>query len=349
MKSTDQLFGAASHVPAQPSRPLFVLSVWRAGSSLLYALLNQHSQIALLYEADLPLLQPFFWGRSRGRAWLERWEFWNQSLSRHGIAAESLPAGLPDAWEAARVVYQSVARRKQAAIWGEKSPTSHDRAPFLAEKFPDARFIVLWRDPRAVIRSVMRSAAGGDSFFRKRGMIHRALLGCETLREGCDRLIAKGRSVHEVNYEDLISNTCECINQMCQFLEIPFEPQVAFLEGADRSAIFAGRHHAMVRSSQISSPRKESEILAPAMQAKIDRYICLWKKRYGGRWPKCPAGPVEVGLPGPAELWRDRITYRALRWFDVMTVVAYSLTPLAVLRLYRSRQGKVLQAANAQH
>ena len=42
------------------SGPLFVIGMWRSGTSLLYSLLNQHPQIALLYEGDLPLLRPLF-------------------------------------------------------------------------------------------------------------------------------------------------------------------------------------------------------------------------------------------------------------------------------------------------
>src|ERR1700757_2296899 len=106
--------------PPLASRPLFVLSVPRSGSTLLYALLNQHSQIALLYEGDLPTMQIYLLGRLRSGAWRERWEFWNQAPSRHSIAIESMPARVPNVWEATRIVYQSVARRKQAAIWGEK-------------------------------------------------------------------------------------------------------------------------------------------------------------------------------------------------------------------------------------
>lgn len=104
-------------------RPLFVLSVWRSGSSLLYALLNQHSKIALLYEGDLPRLQLYLWGRMRNGAWRERWEFWNQGPSRHGIAIESMPAQVSDVWQATRIVYQSVARHKQATIWGKRRRT----------------------------------------------------------------------------------------------------------------------------------------------------------------------------------------------------------------------------------
>ncbi len=38
--------------------PLFVVGMWRSGTSLLYALLNQHPQIGLMYESDFALLSP---------------------------------------------------------------------------------------------------------------------------------------------------------------------------------------------------------------------------------------------------------------------------------------------------
>src|ERR1700722_8556688 len=104
----------------QLERPLFVLSVWRSGSSLLYTLLNQHSKIGLLYEGELPQLQLFLWGRFRSGEWRDRWEFWNQGPSRHGIAIKPMPANLSNAWEPPRAFSQQVARRKQATIWGEK-------------------------------------------------------------------------------------------------------------------------------------------------------------------------------------------------------------------------------------
>ena len=321
---------------AEALRPLFVLSVWRSGSSLLYTLLNQHSQIALLYEANLPLLQPFFWGRSRSNAWLERWEFWNQSLSRHRISVGLVPADLPDAWAATRSVYQSVACRKQASIWGEKTPSCYDRALFLADKFPDARFIVIWRDLHAVLRSLKR-ASNGDAFFKKVGLSYRVLLGNENLREACGTLIAQGRLVYEVDYEDLTSNTCECMKQMCQFLEIPFEPRLDSLEGADRSAIFPGEHHAMVRGTVISGDRKQTEILPAAVRAKIDRYVCRWRRRYGGAWPRYPLEvPEGTSPPRFAEVCKDRVIYHGLRLFDQVTVMIYSVAPLSLLRLYRS-------------
>jgi hypothetical protein len=321
-------------------RPLFVLSVWRSGSSLLYTLLNQHSKIALMYEGDLPQLSLYLWGRLRSGAWRERWEFWNQGPSRHGIAVESMPAQVSDVWEATRIVYQEVARRKGATIWGEKTPHWYDCPLRKAEKFPDARFIFLWRDLRAVMESMAR-AATTHHFFRKRSLAKKAILGNERLRKACDALKQQGRPVHEVNYEDLTSNPSKCMRQICQFLEVPFEPGVTSLEGADRSAISEGEreHHALVHSNRIVGQRKQAEILSTAMQAKIDRYICRWKRRYGNKWPKYPLQlPEGTKAPNLVELWSDRITCEATQYWDKAVTLGYAITPITLVRLWRDRR-----------
>lgn len=334
-----QQFKEESATSSHAMRPLFVLSVWRSGSSLLYTLLNQHSKIGLMYEGDLPQLRLYLWGRLRSGAWRERWEFWNQGPSRHGIAVESMPAQVSDVWEATRIVYQGVARRKGATIWGEKTPHWYDCPLRKAEKFPEARLIFLWRDLHAVIESMARAAIT-HHFFRKRSLAKKAILGNERLREACDALKSRGRLVHEVNYEDLTSNPSECMRQICQFLEIPFEQGVTSLEGADRSAISEGEreHHALVHSNRIVGQRKQPEILSAAMQSKIDRYICRWKRRYGNEWPKYPLqSRAGAEPPNIVELWRDRITCEATQYWDKAVTLTYAITPISLVRLWRGR------------
>jgi hypothetical protein len=326
--------------PAKDLRPLFVLSVWRSGSSLLYTLLNQHSKIALMYEGDLPRLHLYLWGRLRNGGWRRRWEFWNQGPSRHGIAIGSMPAQVSDVWEATRIVYESVAHRKQAAIWGEKTPHWYDHPLRRAERFPDARFIFLWRDLNAVIASMTRAAAT-NHFFGKASLATKAILGNEKLRDACDALKIRGRPVHEVNYEDLTSNTSECMEQICQFLEIPFEPGVTSLTGADRSAISGAEceHHALLQSDRIIGHRKQAEILSPAMRAKVARYICRWKQRYGKRWPKYPLQlPEGTKPPDLFELWCDRIYCQSAQCWDHAVTLSYAITPIALARWWRSRR-----------
>jgi len=332
--------GSVTSTPAQTLRPLFVLSVVRSGSSLLYALLNQHSQIALLYEGDLPTMQLFLWGQFRSGGWRERWEFWNQGPSRHGIAIESLPANVSDVWEATRLAYQSVARRKQATIWGEKSPFWHDCALQIAEKFPDARFIFLWRDLHGVIGSIAQAAVTELAFSRLLARPANVLLGNEKLRQACDSLKAQGRLVHEVNYEDLTSSTSECMRQMCEFLEIPFEDRITSLEGADRSAICSGQNHALVRADRIVGERKRAEVLSPDLRAKVDRYLCRWKRRYDCKWPKYPLELSEgTRPPSLLELWRDQITYQSHRvWDKVVILVLHQIRPLIYPKKYVRRR-----------
>jgi hypothetical protein len=320
----------------QPSRPLFVLSVPRSGSTLLYALLNQHSQISLVYEGDLPRMQLYLFGRLRSGSWRGRWEFWNQGPSRHGIAVESMPSQVSDVWEATRIVYREVARRKQAIIWGEKTPQWYHCALRMAEKFPDASFIFLWRDMQAVMASISR-AAETERLFRKEGFANRALLGNEKLRQACDALKARGRQVYEVNYEDLTSNTSECMQRICHFLKLPFEAQLTSLEGSDLAALTRGQHHATVRSKQITSPRKHAHILSQASAAKAERYICYWKQRYG-KWPKYPLElPAGTRPPSFLERWHDRITFERLLWWDKIVIVVYAITPLGLARLWRQK------------
>ena len=61
------LVSPTAYEPSKPAAgvslapgPLFVVSMWRSGASLLYALLNKHPQVALTYEADLWLLRSVF-------------------------------------------------------------------------------------------------------------------------------------------------------------------------------------------------------------------------------------------------------------------------------------------------
>jgi hypothetical protein len=318
----------STELPKSANPPLFVLSVWRSGSSLLYTLLNQHSEIGLLYEGDLPRLHRFLRGHFQNGSWRERWEFWNQGPSRHGILLGSMPANVPDAWQATRIVYQEVARRKKATVWGEKTPHWYDCPLRMAGQFPDARFIFLWRDLNAVVKSIA-AAAHVDRFFRKTSFTERVLLGNQNLRQACDVLQAKGRPVHEVNYEDLVSRPTETMQEVCQFLDLPFEEQMTSLEGADRSAIALGPHHALVRANNIVTQKTPPQTLPPAVGGKVDRYIFLWKQRYKSTWPKYPLVlPEGTRPPSLLELWRDRIVYQAVLGRDDLVAGIYSVVPI---------------------
>src|SRR5215813_2406267 len=84
-------------VNEQPSKPVFVTGIFRSGTSLLYALLNQHPQLSLMYECDVWDFPELFSNIRFQHNWLARQEFYNQALSRHRLTFGGSLAGLENA------------------------------------------------------------------------------------------------------------------------------------------------------------------------------------------------------------------------------------------------------------
>src|SRR5579872_5636908 len=258
--------------------PLFVVAMWRSGSSLLYALLNKHPQVALTFEDDLWLLRSVFRKPAAYCDWAARWEFRFSSLSRHGIAASDLPDVVADYPTAFTAFHKTYAARKGAVIWGDKSPIYYDSLPALAKLFPQARFIIQWRDPAVTANAMARAAHTGAPWYNRRGIYLRGLIGYELLKRGVDSLLSHGHPVCQVTYEELTSVTAKVMREVCRFLEIPYLDELAELRGSDRSAVFKDPHHSLVKEDKIvRTPRKV--ILDPAIRRKVDGYVKLWKRR----------------------------------------------------------------------
>jgi hypothetical protein len=320
------------------SGPLFITGMWRSGSSLLYALLNKHPRVGLMYEADLTLMREAFWLPAR-RNWVRRWEAWNAAVSRHGFEAAQLQESGKNFREAFEFTHREYARRKGADIWGDKSPDLHDRMVPLAKDFPGARFIVVWRRPEATIASMQVAATKGARFFQKRGMALRGLIGNAVLRRQCDRLIKLGVPLLEIDYEDLVADTDKVMRRVCAFLDIAFESRVISLEGANRASMHGGEHHSLVRGDKILSKAPATE-LPEKTQRKIQRHVNHWSRRHAGKWPR-PVSTADSGasVAGVAERWGDLLLYRAFRGLDASKRVAFCWMPLKFVLRHRGRKG----------
>jgi hypothetical protein len=325
----------------QSPGPIFVVGIWRSGTSLLYTLLNQHPQIALTYEGDLFLLRSLFGGGTSRADWLERWEFWNNGLSRHNIDTAKLPARLADYPGAATEVWKQYAGD---ALYGDKSPNYFDCMQTLASQFPNARFIVIWRDLADTCRSIVR-AGKGSSFFAKRGITHRALIGYRRMKRECDALLRRGVALHQIQYEEMVQSPETVMQGICWFLQIPFDPRMASLNGADRSAIYEAPQHAGVKSEKIGVKAPHNEVLPDGLGEKISRYVAHWKKESGGAWPAYPRGNGDAQLPTLIERICDEIYFRALRVLDRFTALVYCFAPIGLLRRYRGAKSQRLVAA----
>jgi len=295
-----------------------------------------------MYEADLPLLRQLFRKAGSKPDWLERWEFWNSALTRHRIDQKQIPGHVPDLRSGAEIVWK---RYAGDALYGEKSPNYYDSLQWLSREFPNARFVVIWRNPADICRSILRAAGTGSSFFAKRGITHRALIGTRRLKSECEALAKHGVSLHQVQYEEMITEPERVLSGICDFLQIPFDPQMASLEGADHSAVYEADHHSGVKSKTIGPNKGREEVLPLPLKNKIDRYVSYWQREYGGAWPQYPK--LSAGkCPRPSLLERswDEFLFRGLRAFDRFTSLVYCYAPISLLRRYRSAKAKPAEA-----
>jgi hypothetical protein len=320
-------------VPQLAPGPLFIVSMWRGGSSLLYALLNKHPQVALMFEADLLLLRPVFLKPAGVRDWSERWEFWNQTFSRHGLDSTAFSATQPEFRSVFETVHKEYARRKAAAIWGDKSPNYHDQLVRMTKDFPRARFIIVWRDPVEMIGATVRAAASGSRYFRKRGMPWRSLLGYRTFTRQCRQIISAGAAVHQLHYEDLVNDTAAVMRKVCNFLDIPYDSSLTTLAGADRSAVYAGRHHNLLRENAIvAGPRVD--VIEPSLRRRVSGYVALWRQIEAGS-----DDSIALGIPSFAEMRLDQLRYRLFRALDALIRLGFCFLPIPLLRFYRKTKG----------
>jgi hypothetical protein len=319
--------------------PLFVVGMWRSGTSLLYALLNQNPHIGLMYESDMLTLSPLFFIPRKSAWWLNKVDSWNGALTRHKIDPAAIDQDITDLPNAFRAVAQQYAQNKGATVWGCKSPTYYDCMNQFAGWYPQAKFIIIWRDPADVCRSIIRAAVKSPWFARP-GMDLRAILGYRRMKQEADELVRRGGAVYQLQYDDLVRDPEPTLRAICDFIGIPFDPKMASLEGADRSAVYNGEHHAGVKSSTIVAKRERAEVLSPELKSKVERYVVYWRKQSAGTWPVNAA--VTDGAPAASLFERtiDRIRHRILRTTDNIVPYAYACVPASLWQKYRQMKSR---------
>jgi hypothetical protein len=298
----------------------------------LYSLLNQHPQVALMYECnvcDFPEILSAM--RFRGN-WLERQEFLNQALSRHRLTLGATLRGLENV-KTPRDLYRTVSQGKGAAFFGEKSPVYCSRLRRLARHFPNAHFILLWRDPVEMYRSVAQ-AGRVARYFRGNGWLaHLIFQQEEMVRQAVD-LNHAGLRVHNVTYSDLVEKTEEVCRGLCGFLGIEFDGRMLDLGTADFSAVHLAPHHEHLRRGIIQTREFPKEAVEARVVEKLQRFQTRWirlRSECFGANHELPTHPE----PNLAERLYYKVTGRFLRTKHDVKRVLFEFLPLPWLRTYR--------------
>jgi len=222
------------------------------------------------------------------------------------LPVESVRSELGDADKisyatAIEAAYNSYARVHGKTRWGDKTPRYVEDIPFLAELFPTARFVHLIRDGRNVALSYAHVPFGPKNVTKA------AQLWADRVRVGCKagRALPAGRYI-EVRYEDLVEDAPGEAKDLCEFLELDFDPGMLEYTERARDAVLtrAAQYNPNVTSKPTKTRSWEEEM--PADQVETFEAVAgdvLSELGYERRFPDPSAGARikallgRVGLP----------------------------------------------------
>lgn len=208
-------------------QPMFVFSMPRSGSTLLQRMLVSHAQVTSASEPWFLLPLAVMSGETDLRVFAE----YSQRLA--AIAVADLVACMTNGQGTYREILRETALRvyqeasaKNARYFIDKTPRYFLIIDFIMTLFPDAKAILLVRDPLDVLASVI-TTWGNDRLW-----LHHALLD---LYHGPLRLHEAGSKYSSrllrVRYEDLVARPETTCEDICAYLELPFEPQMLKVTG----------------------------------------------------------------------------------------------------------------------
>jgi hypothetical protein len=316
-------------LPMPNQNPVFVVGVFRSGTSLLCLLMNQNPKMALMYECDVWNFPHNLLGYRFKHNWAERLEFFNQALSRHRLYSKNDRTKL-EKIQTPSDLYHTFGELKGASVSGEKSPFYGPRLEQLHKEYPNASFIIVWRNPVEVYRSVVK-AGQTSRFFGKPGMLSRMIYHQEQTVRQTERIEKKGARILRVDYADIVDKTEKVCRVISAFVDVPFDARMLELNKADLSSIYKAPHHAYLRRGIIERQKYTEELVSPIVVKKLERYRHRWEEQQI-KWLNLPANPQQ---PGPVELLYHNVTGKILTIYDSLVRAGFEFMPLKWLRVYR--------------
>jgi len=199
---------------------VFLIAAPRSGSTLLLRMLGSHRAIYSPPEPHLvtPLASLGFYDM------VEKAPY-DPIISQRGVreVVAELPRGEADYLDALRAYTDTIYRRLLEAtdytLLVDKTPAYALVLDFLARLYPDARYIVLTRNPLAIWSSFVESFFDGD---QEAAHQHNPLM--ERYVPAIARFLReKPVALHHIRYEELVQVPEKEMQKLCNFLSIDYD------------------------------------------------------------------------------------------------------------------------------
>ncbi|MEZ5275156.1 MAG: sulfotransferase [Opitutaceae bacterium] len=195
---------------------VFLISQPRSGSTLLQRMLSRHPEIHSRSETWIMLRSLFGFDQAVTGTIAP----YNARIEHQAMRdfVEDLPGGKADYFRACRRMYGELYRaaleKSGCAIFLDKTPRYYEIIPDLLKVFPEAKVILLFRNPLAVFRSVWRTFGAGQ--WSQMQQFRRDLMEAPTkLVTARDK---GGPQVFSLRYEDLVRRPSDSLDDLCEFL-----------------------------------------------------------------------------------------------------------------------------------
>jgi hypothetical protein len=222
--------------PADPRDPApFLIGASRSGTALLRVMLDAHPDLRMVSETGFsPKLAEMIRSEPMTVERIIKVMVAAGPLEAHGVTEDEMRGrldGLEELKAAAvlREFYDAAAAAAGKGRWGDETPSYLKRERRLQRALSEARFIHVIRDGRDTLAAkpgdidVGAALATGQRWEKK----VRSARQQEHLME----------HYHEVRYEDLIADPEATLRQVCEIIELPFDP--AMVNPPERAALEA--------------------------------------------------------------------------------------------------------------
>jgi len=198
-------------------KPVFILSLPRTGSTLLQRILASHSQISS--NGEFWLLLPFLYTLRKNGV---RTEYGHRFVHRAtGCLCEAIPDKVDGYLRRIRELMDNLyndASTEGTTYFVDKTPAYVLIAEEVIRLFPDAKFIVLWRNPLAIIASAVEAWGGRRwNISEVYNLITQGLINLiEASQKHKDRICF-------VRYEDLTVSPEVELRKIMAYLDLDYE------------------------------------------------------------------------------------------------------------------------------
>lgn len=211
----------------------YIVGSPRSGTTLMRVTLNSHPDIAILPETQLNISRLHSNRNNTDFASeMKQMIFGMSNWERFGLKKDLLELDFDaiepfSVSEGLRIFHRSYAKIFRKKIYGNKTPRHCLLIEEIEELLPEAYFIHIIRDGRAVASSLrdLPFSPGREMDIQAREWVNKV----KTAQEQGSRV----KKYLEIRYEDLVLNMEETLVRICNFLEVEFNPAMLLYHSDD--------------------------------------------------------------------------------------------------------------------